>query len=121
MELKLENNIFLPGYLDPFPYYNACSLYISSSRYEGVSNATLEAMQHNVPIIITDTQIGMFDYLKDNYSALFALTTPESIAEKIKMIINSKKLKKKISLNAFNVINKVDNKKIKEMWITEIY
>ena len=96
-------------------------MYISSSRYEGVSNATLEAMQHNVPIIITDTQIGMFDYLKDNYSALFALTTPESIAEKIKMIINSKKLKKKISLNAFNVINKVDNKKIKEMWITEIY
>ena len=63
-ELKLENNIFLPGYLNPYPYYKACSLYISSSRYEGVSNATLEAMQYKVPIIITDTQNGIFDYLK---------------------------------------------------------
>ena len=120
-ELKLENNIFLPGYLNPYPYYNACSLYISSSRYEGVSNATLEAMQYKVPIIITDTQIGMFDYLKDNHSALFASTTPESLAEKIKIIIDSKKIKKKISLNAYNSINKVDNKKIEEMWVKEIY
>ena len=120
-ELKLENNIFLPGYLNPYPYYKSCSLYISSSRYEGVSNATLEAMQYKVPIIITDTQIGIFDYLKDEHSALFALTTPESLAEKIKIIIDSKKIKKKISLNAYNSINKVDNKKIEEMWVKEIY
>ena len=59
-----------------------------------VSNATLEAMQHKVPIILTDTQIGMFDYLKDNHSALFASTTPENLAEKIKIIIDSKKIKK---------------------------
>ena len=120
-ELRLENNILLPGYVNPNPYYNACYLYISSSRYEGVSNATLEAMQYKIPIIITETQIGMFDYLKDDHSALFALTNPKSIAEKINTIIDSKKLKKKISLNAFNSINKVDNKKIKEMWTKVIY
>ena len=120
-DLKLENNVFLPGYLDPYPYFNACSLYISSSRYEGVSNATLEAMQYKVPIIITDTQIGMFDYLKNNYSALVARTTPESLAGKINKIIDSKIIKKKISFNAYNSISKVDNKKIEEMWIKEIY
>ena len=37
------------------------------------------------------------------------------------MIIDSKKIKKKISLNAYNSINKVDNKKIEEMWAKEIY
>jgi len=120
-QLNLNNKVFLPGYLNPHPYYNSCSLFISSSLYEGVSNATLEAMHYKIPIIATYSQPGIFDYLKNNHSALFANTSPKSLSAKIREIISSRKLAKKISLNAFHSIKKVDNKKIEALWVKEIF
>ena len=118
--LGLEKKVILPGHQNPHQYFKNCSLYISCSRYEGVSNATLEAMHYKIPIIVTQSQEGMHDYLKDNFSALFSPNNSMSLANKIKLLINDNDLSRKISKNAFSKINLIDNNKIKNMWYSEL-
>ena len=118
--LGLEKKVILPGHLNPHQYFKNCSLYISCSRYEGVSNATLEAMHYKIPIIVTQSQDGMHDYLKDNFSAVFSPNNSLTLANKIKLLINDNDLSKKISKNAFAAINLIDNNEIKKMWYSEV-
>ena len=118
--LGLEKKVFLPGHLNPHQFFKNCSLYISCSHYEGVSNATLEAMHYKIPIILTQSQDGMHDYLEDNFSAVYSPNSSSILAKKIKLLINDNQLSRKISNNAFSSIKKIDNKQIKNMWYTEI-
>ncbi len=118
--LGLNKKVFLPGHLNPHEYFKNCSLYISCSRYEGVSNATLEAMHYKIPIIVTQSQEGMYDYLKDNFSAVFSPNDSSILANKIKLLINDNDLSRKISKNSFAAINLIDNNQIKNMWFSEV-
>ena len=65
-KLGLTKKVYLPGYVNPHPFFNSSELYISSSIYEGVSNATIEAMHYALPIIITKNQEGMNEFLIHN-------------------------------------------------------
>lgn len=118
--LGLEKKVYLLGHLNPHQYFKNCSLYISSSEYEGVSNATLEAMHYKIPIIVTTSQEGINDYLEDNYSAIFSPNISSILAEKIMLLIKNNELSKKISKNAYVSVNEIDNNQIKKMWYSEI-
>ena len=53
-ELKLENNVFLYGFIkNPYPYLAASDLYICSSRTEGYCLAVCEAIALGKPVIST--------------------------------------------------------------------
>jgi L-malate glycosyltransferase len=54
-DLGLENHIYLPGKRNDVPRLLAASdLYVSSSLWEGLSLAILEAMSAGLPVVVTD-------------------------------------------------------------------
>ena len=112
----LIKKVYLPGYVNPHPFFNSSELYISSSIYEGVSNATIEAMHYALPIIITKNQEGMNEFLIHNYNSLIIKNSIEDITNSLFSILNSKTLSKRLGLKARETIRKYDDKSTENNW-----
>ena len=53
--LGLAEHVKLPGFVDPIgPWYAACDVLLSASRYEGVSMAAREALAAGLPVVSLD-------------------------------------------------------------------
>jgi len=106
-QLKLLNRIiFLGAYNnDDLPEYLAISdVFVRPSLSEGQGISFLEAMAAGVPVIATPVG-GIVDFLRDGETGLFCkVNNPESIAVKIKILLENKELADKIKINARNMI-----------------
>jgi glycosyltransferase involved in cell wall biosynthesis len=79
--LGLEGAVQLPGFvLRPYIYYAEASLFVLSSRYEGMPNALLEAAAGGLPIVATPASGGIVDLLRDRQGAWI---TPEISASSL--------------------------------------
>ena len=68
--LKLENNVFLPGNVPDIHHQIAdAEMFVLSSDYEGLSNALLEAMMMGLPCISTKCA-GSDEIISDGYNGL---------------------------------------------------
>jgi glycosyltransferase involved in cell wall biosynthesis len=68
---------------NPYPYYKAASLFVLSSRWEGMSNALLEAMACGCPVVSTVTP-GSSELLEyGRFGALVPADQPEVMAKAI--------------------------------------
>jgi GalNAc-alpha-(1->4)-GalNAc-alpha-(1->3)-diNAcBac-PP-undecaprenol alpha-1,4-N-acetyl-D-galactosaminyltransferase len=57
--LGIEDHVWLPGFVDnPYAYFSRASVYVLSSRMEGMPNALIEAMASRVPVVSTDCPYG---------------------------------------------------------------
>ena len=96
------NNVYLLGNKrDIFKYLKESEIFLSTSLYEGHPISILEAMSIGMPIVASNV-IGNVDTIKNNHSGFFYELGDIIEASKcIKDIINNKKLKLKISFNAY--------------------
>ncbi len=51
---KLDDKVILHGEVDPKAFFQEIDFFIFTSRFEGLSNAVLESLQHRVPVICYD-------------------------------------------------------------------
>jgi len=59
-KLQIDNKVFLPGFSDnPYSMLIGADIFVSSSRYEGFSNAVLESLILGVPVVATDCPSGI--------------------------------------------------------------
>lgn len=66
-DLKLENNVFLIGFVDNvYKYMKNSNIFLLNSFYEGMPNVILEAMACGLPIISTDSPGGSAEILAPN-------------------------------------------------------
>ncbi|MGB3452716.1 MAG: glycosyltransferase [Moheibacter sp.] len=92
-ELNMEDRIHFLGIdSNPYKYINDSDLILQTSAYEGKSIVIDEAKIFCKPIILTDYQTAK-DQITDGETGLIAEMTPESVAEKIEMIMNSNELR----------------------------
>jgi glycosyltransferase involved in cell wall biosynthesis len=64
--LGLEPAVHFAGYVDhPFGYFPGASLFVLSSRHEGMPNALLEAAAAGLPIVALPASGGLADLLRD--------------------------------------------------------
>jgi len=64
-ELNLEQDVALPGFVDiPYKYMKRAAVFVLSSRWEGFSNATVEAMALGTPVVSTDCPSGSAEILE---------------------------------------------------------
>lgn len=57
--LKLENNVFLLGFVDnPYDYLKKSDIFVFPSLYEGLGNSIIESLVCGVPVISTDCIAG---------------------------------------------------------------
>lgn len=54
-DLKIENKVCLPGFLEnSHQYLKIADIFVSTSLYEGFGNVIIEAMAAGLPVIVTD-------------------------------------------------------------------
>lgn len=86
-DLKLENNVFLVGFVDNvYKYMKNSNIFLLNSFYEGMPNVILEAMACGLPVISTDAPGGsaeilapdkkIGDYITKRYDAPYGILIP---------------------------------------------
>ena len=80
--LHLETAVSFVGYVDPvFAFFPGASLFVLSSRYEGMPNSLLEALAAGLPVVATPASEGILDLLAGQRGAWLAPgITAESLA-----------------------------------------
>jgi glycosyltransferase involved in cell wall biosynthesis len=64
--LRLEDDCFLPGFVDnPYKYLSRAKLFVLSSAWEGLPTVLIEALALGIPAISTDCQSGPREILQD--------------------------------------------------------
>ena len=88
-ELGTEEDVCLPGFVEnPYAYMSRASVFVLSSRWEGLPTVLIEALYCGVPVISTDCPSGPREILADGkYGALVPLQNPTALAEMIKMAL----------------------------------
>lgn len=117
--LHLENKVFLSGYIDNVnEIMKTASLYISSSNYEGISNAMLEALAMGVPTICTDCPVGgAAMVIKDHENGILIPVGDENkLTASINEVLGNIDLLNELSQNAVGVKKTYSLDKIFKKW-----
>ncbi len=87
--LGLQENVSLPGFSkNPLPYMAAASVFVLSTRSEGLGNVLVEAMACGTPVVATDCPGGPREVLGDGqYGTLVPVGDEKLMAKAIERAI----------------------------------
>jgi glycosyltransferase involved in cell wall biosynthesis len=69
--LGIASHVHFAGHVaDPFPWYRAAVALIHPARFEGLPNVVLEAMSTGLPVVVSDAQVGLHDFVRNGESGL---------------------------------------------------
>jgi glycosyltransferase involved in cell wall biosynthesis len=88
-QLGLEQEIVLPGFVsNPYPYMSKSSVFVLSSRWEGLPTVLVEALYCGVPVVATDCPSGPREILRNGqYGTLVPVGDVECMAEAIAAVL----------------------------------
>ncbi len=91
-QLGLEKDVSLPGFeANPYPYMARASVFVLSSRWEGLPCVLIEALACGAPLIATDCPSGPREILKDGqYGQLVPVGDIAALAQAIEMALGGK-------------------------------
>ena len=83
--LGVADHFALPGFVaNPYAYMRAASLFVLSSRFEGMPGVVVQAMACGTPIVSTDCRTGPREILEDGkWGELVPVGDPIAIADAI--------------------------------------
>ena len=94
------------------------SAFVLTSRYEGMSNALLEAMFCGVPCVAVDNSQGTRDMIENYKNGIIVnIDDIEGIAKAISDILENPDFSEKLSENAFDSTRKYSMESIGSLWI----
>jgi glycosyltransferase involved in cell wall biosynthesis len=84
-ELGLSDHVRLPGFVaNPFPFLRAASIFVLSSRFEGMPGVLIQAMACGTPVVSTDCRTGPREVLEDGkWGTLVPVGDAAALAEGI--------------------------------------
>jgi len=84
-KLSLEGDVAMPGFVEnPYAYMSRVSLYVLSSRWEGLPTVLIEALSCGLPIIATDCPSGPREILANGlYGSLVPVEDVTALAQAI--------------------------------------
>lgn len=79
---NVDDRVNLTGYMDdPWPYYAAATMFVLSSRQEGLGNVLIEALYAGLPIVSQDCPAGPREILQDGkFGTLVLERDPTALA-----------------------------------------
>lgn len=118
----LKERVTLRGYsADAVKELNNAMMYISSSDYEGISNAMLEALAMGVPCICTDCPVGgARTFIDGSNGILIPVGDYNALAEKMCSLAEDEKLRNSLTLNAITIRNRLALQNIVDIWEKEV-
>ncbi|PXF58845.1 MAG: hypothetical protein C4B58_05140 [Deltaproteobacteria bacterium] len=80
--MNINSRVSLAGFQEnPYIYFKHANVFVSSSRWEGLPNAVLEALTCGTPVVATDCPGGTAEIIKDSVNGwLVPPEDPESLA-----------------------------------------
>jgi len=124
LESFINNNnmnevIFLPGRTNNvFKLFSESSIFVLSSRYEGLPMVLIEAMAYGMPAVSFDCETGPREIINDNVDGLLVENqNVECLAAKLMYLIDNETLRKKIGETAYVNIKRFDIENIMPRWI----
>ena len=124
---KLSADVFLVGYiphLQLYKYYQAASLFVLNTGYEGLSHILLDAMHYKVPTIVTDAG-GNPELIQDDYNGILVeYNNKYQWFDAIKRLWSNPDLGKRfcvnplVKLNIFN-FNHMMDETVKVLFLSE--
>lgn len=119
---NIENNVYLcETTSDIESKYLESSLFVASSRYEGLPMVLIEAMSYGLPLVSFDCEYGPRELIDDTVNGF--LVEPNNIdllAEKICSLIENEELRKRMGINALEKSKQFSIDKIMIQWINLI-
>lgn len=118
--LGINESVKLPGYIsNVIEELSDAAMYISTSNYEGISNAMLEAMAMGVPCICTDCPVGgARDMIVSDYNGiLIPVGDEQRLVEAMTKIAGDDELASKISRHAVEIREKCSMDSIGKLWM----
>ena len=87
--LKLEDKVALPGFADnPYPFMRAASVFVLSSRWEGLPTVLIEAMACGCPVVATNCPSGPSEILEaSRWGILVEVGNADALANAIKQTL----------------------------------
>ncbi len=115
---KLEKIIFLNKFTkDIEQKYLESSIFVLSSRNEGFGLVILEAMSAGLPVVSFDCPWGPREMIEDSKNGfLIECYDTDKMSEKIIALIESKDLRRKLSIETQNIVNKFSNSHVFKSW-----
>lgn len=101
-------------------YYSIFDVFVLPSLWEGMPYALLEAMASKIPVICSNIP-NHLEIIKNNYSAL--TVNPhlmDDFFHKISLLYQNEELRCKLFVNAYNEVQKYDEKEMTKM-IEDVY
>lgn len=91
-QLNLSGDVALPGFVEnPYAYMSRASMYVLSSRWEGLPTVLIEALYCGSPIVATDCPSGPQEILADGqYGELVPVGNVDSLAQAIEAGLTGK-------------------------------
>jgi glycosyltransferase involved in cell wall biosynthesis len=88
--LNLERDVSLPGFVpNPYPFIAKASLFVLSSRWEGLPTVLVEALYCGTPVVSTDCPSGPREILRDGqYGKLVPVGNIAALAQSIEAILD---------------------------------
>ena len=114
----LEEQVKLVGMTpNPYPYMAMADVYVQTSSFEGFGLTLNEARILNKPVVSTNFPV-VYNQIRDGENGLIAEMTPESVAEKILMLVNDEALRNRIieaTKREVNTTSVTESKKVLEL------
>jgi glycosyltransferase involved in cell wall biosynthesis len=91
-KLGLENDVSMPGFvMNPYAYMARASLFVLSSRWEGLPTVLIEALCCGTSVVSTDCPSGPREILKGGeYGRLVPVGDVDALAQAIEAALGSK-------------------------------
>jgi len=119
-QYNLEDSIeLIPSSNNVIEQYQQASIYVMSSRYEGLPLVLIEAMAMGLPIISFDCETGPRDIVESDITG--RLVPPfdiNKLAFELDNLMNDESMRKFYSENAIRKVAKFDTEKIITKWET---
>lgn len=97
--LGLQHHIVLLGFKEnPYPYMRKADVYVQTSSFEGFGLTIAEAKILHCPIVSTNFDV-VKDQIEDGKNGLIADMKPESVADRIMVLLHDESLRNQIIKN----------------------
>jgi glycosyltransferase involved in cell wall biosynthesis len=96
--------------------YQNASIYVMSSRWEGLPVTLLEAQRFGLPCVSTDCETGPREVLSCNNGLLVPVEDPIALAQGLKTVMENLELRRRFSHAALQNVDRYNAGTIGNQW-----
>ncbi|MGH2406291.1 MAG: glycosyltransferase, partial [bacterium] len=101
-DLGIAGDVQFPGFVpNPFPYMRRCTVFVLSSRFEGLPGVLIQAMACGAPVVSTDCPAGPAEIIEQDTSGLLVpVENPAALAGAIDRLLDDPALRRTMAAGA---------------------